>query len=177
MSNISQIRQNFHVESESAINEQINMELSSQYIYQSMSNYFNREDISLPGFSKFYNKCSEEEREHAKKLMKYLNKRGGRVVLQDINKPESEEWGNGLNSLQVALDFEKKVNDSLLALHRLASSNLDSHLTDYLEEEFLDEQVRSIKRLGDMITGLKRAGASSLGEYLFDKYLNDYLID
>lgn len=40
--------------------------------------------MALPGFSKFFKNSSDEEREHAEKLMKYQNKRGGRVVLQDI---------------------------------------------------------------------------------------------
>ena len=46
--------------------------------------YFDRDDIALPGFAKYFAKASEEEREHAEKLMKYQNKRGGRIVLQDI---------------------------------------------------------------------------------------------
>ena len=168
----SQVRQNFHAEVESAINDQINMELTASYVYQSMSIYFDRDDIALPGFSKFYHESSDEEREHAEKLMKYLNKRGGRVVLKDVKRPTSDEWANGLKSLELALDLEKKVNDSLLSVHKLASSHEDPHLTSFLEGEFLDEQVESIKKLGDMITKLKRAGPNGLGEYLFDKDLS-----
>ena len=168
----SQVRQNFNAEVESAINDQINMELTASYVYQSMSIYFDRDDIALPGFSKFYHESSDEEREHAEKLMKYLNKRGGRVVLKDVKRPTSDEWANGLSSLELALDLEKKVNDSLLSVHKLASLHEDPHLTNFLEGEFLDEQVESIKKLGDMITKLKRAGPNGLGEYLFDKDLN-----
>ncbi len=171
MAPTTQVRQNFSAEAENAINQQINMELTASYVYQSMRFYFDRDDIALPGFSEFYKYNSDEEREHAEKLMKYLNKRGGRVVLQNVAKPPKDEWGNGLNSLETALDLEKKVNDSLLALHALASTKNDAHLTDFLEEEFLDEQVESIKKLGDLITRLKRAGPTGLGEYLFDKDL------
>ena len=46
--------------------------------------YFDRDDVALPGFAKYFEKASVEEREHAEKLMKYQNKRGGRIVLQDI---------------------------------------------------------------------------------------------
>ncbi len=46
--------------------------------------YYDRDDIALPGFSKYFKKASDEEREHAEKLMKYQNMRGGRIVLQDI---------------------------------------------------------------------------------------------
>ena len=171
MSQVNRIRQNFHENCEKAINDQINLELTASYIYQSMSFYFNRDDVALPGFQKFYKENSDEEREHAEKLMKYLNKRGGRVVLRDVQSPAKNEWTNGLESLEEALELEKKVNDSLLKLHGLASQHSDPHLTDFLEEEFLDEQVESIKKLGDLITKLNRAGPQGLGEYLFDKDL------
>lgn len=169
MSKPSQIRQNFHAETENAINAQINMELGASYTYQSMAFFFDRDDIALPGFSSFYADRSKEEREHAEKLMKYLNKRGGRVVLGDVKKPAQDEWGNGLQSLQTTLDLEKSVNQSLLNLHALATTHNDPHLTDFLEEEFLDEQVEDIKKVGDLITRLKRAGPEGLGEYIFDK--------
>jgi len=47
--------------------------------------YFDRDDVALKGFHKFFKKCSSEEREHAEKMMKYQNLRGGRVVLQPID--------------------------------------------------------------------------------------------
>jgi len=171
MAKVNQIRQNFHIEVENAINNQINMELSASYTYQSMGFHFDRDDVALPGFSKFYLHNSEEEREHAEKFMKYLNRRGGRVVLQNVNKPSKDEWGNGLQSLETALDLEKQVNQSLLNLHALATEKNDAHLTDFLESEFLDEQVNAIKQLGEYITQIKRAGPTGLGEYLFDKDL------
>ncbi len=46
--------------------------------------YFDRDDVALPGFAKYFKKASEEEREHAEKFMKYQNQRGGRIVLQNI---------------------------------------------------------------------------------------------
>jgi ferritin heavy chain len=168
----SQVRQNFHADCETAINNQINLELTASYVYQSMAFYYDRDDIALPGFSKFFSHNSEEEREHAEKLMKYLNKRGGRVVLQDVKRPEKDEWGTGLDGLQAALDLEKRVNQSLLTLHSLASNHNDAHLTDFIEEEYLEEQVEAIKKLGDLITKLKRAGPQGLGEYIFDKDLS-----
>jgi ferritin heavy chain len=171
MASLSQVRQNFQEESEKAINAQINMELSASYVYQSMAFHFDRDDVALPGLSKFFSHNSEEEREHAEKLMKYLNKRGGRVILQDVKRPDKDEWGTGLDGLQAALDLEKKVNQSLLELHGLATKHDDPHLTDFLEGEYLEEQVEAIKELGDMITQLKRAGPGGLGEYLFDKDL------
>jgi len=171
MSVTSNIKQNFHDECEAALNRQINMELYASYVYQSMAMYFDRDDIALPGFSKLFSKNSHEEREHAEKFMKYQNKRGGRVLLKDIQKPDRDEWGTGLDALQTALTLEKNVNASLLAIHVLSTERGDPHLTDFIESEFLIEQVESIKEYGDMITKLKRAGPQGLGEYLFDKDL------
>ncbi|XP_050390092.1 soma ferritin isoform X2 [Patella vulgata] len=164
----SQPRQNFHLESEAGINRQVNMELYASYTYQSMAFYFDRDDVALPGFSKFFKHSSEEEREHAEKLMKYQNKRGGRVVLQDIKKPDRDEWGTGLEAMQVALQLEKNVNQSLLDLHAVADKHNDPQMQDFLEGEYLKEQVDAIKEISDYITQLKRVG-SGLGEYIFDR--------
>lgn len=170
MSKVSQVRQNFHEESEKVINDQINMELFASYSYQSMAMYYDRDDVALPGIAAYFKHNSDEEREHAEKFMKYLNSRGGRVVLKDVKRPAKDEWGTGLEGLETALALELEVNQSLLNLHGVASSHNDAHLADFLESEFLDEQVESIKTYGDLITKCKRCGPG-LGEYTFDKDL------
>jgi len=165
---VSQCRQNYHQDSEAGINRQINMELYASYTYQSMSLYFDRDDVALPGFAKFFKASSDEEREHAEKLMAYQNKRGGRIVLQDIKKPSNDEWGNGLEAMQVALQLEKSVNQSLLDLHKIAGGHEDAQLCDFIESEYLEEQVKAIKEISDHVTQLKRVG-QGLGEYIYDK--------
>merc|ERR1712083_983586 len=115
-----------------------------------------RDDIALPGFAKYFAKASEEEREHAEKLMKYQNKRGGRIVLQDIKKPDRDEWGSGLEAMQVALQLEKSVSQSLLDIHKIAGGHEDAQLCDFIESEYLEEQVKAIKEIGDHISQLKR---------------------
>merc|ERR1712117_463372 len=79
---MSRVRQNFHEESEALINKQINTEMHASYVYLAMSSFFNREDQALPGFSKFFRKASDEERDHAMKLIEYQNMRGGKVVFK-----------------------------------------------------------------------------------------------
>nr|XP_054098974.1 ferritin heavy chain-like [Callithrix jacchus] len=147
----SQVRQNYHQDSEAAINRQINLELYASYVYLSMSH---------------------EEREHAEKLMKLQNQRGGRIFLQDIKKPDHDDWESGLNAMECALHLEKNVNQSLLELHKLATDKNDPHLCDFIETHYLNEQVKSIKELGDHVTNLRKMGApqSGLAEYLFDKH-------
>jgi len=164
----SQPRQNYHSESEAGVNKQINLELYASYTYQSMAFYFDRDDVALKGFHKYFKKASEEEREHAEKLMKFQNQRGGRIVLQNIQKPERDEWESGLTAMQAALALEKNVNQSLLDLHKLADSHGDAQFCDWIEANFLTEQVEAIKELSDHITNLKRVG-TGLGEYMFDK--------
>lgn len=169
---VSQVRQNYHQDSEAAINRQINLELYASYTYLSMSYYFDRDDVALKNFAKYFLHQSHEEREHAEKLMKLQNQRGGRIFLQDIKKPDSDDWANGLNAMQCALHLEKNVNQSLLELHKLATDKNDPHLCDFIETHYLNEQVKSIKELGDHITNLRRMGAPETGmaEYLFDKH-------
>lgn len=162
------VRQNYHTECEAALNRQINIELHASYVYQSMSLYFDREDVALKGFCKFFKKCSDEERDHAEAMMKYQNIRGGRVVLQPIDKPEKDSWGSGLEAMQSSLALERTVNQCLLDLHKLASTHVDPHLCDYLETKFLDDQTESMRRLAGYITNLKRVG-TGLGEYIFDR--------
>ncbi|KAI5085330.1 ferritin heavy chain, partial [Silurus meridionalis] len=169
---ISQVRQNFHQDCEAAINRQINLELYASYVYLSMSYYFDRDDQALHNFAKFFRKQSHEEREHAEKLMKLQNQRGGRIFLQDIKKPERDEWGSGVEALECSLQLEKSVNQSLLDLHKLATDRNDPHMCDFVESHYLEEQVKSIKELADWVTNLRRMGApqNGLAEYLFDKH-------
>jgi len=164
----SQCRQNYEPESEAGINKQINLELYASYVYMSMAYYFDRDDVALPGFYKFFKKASDEEREHAQKLMKFQNQRGGRIKLQDVKCPDRDEWGCGVDAMSTALNLEKEVNASLLRLHDVASDKNDSQMCDWIEANFLTEQVEAIKELGDYVTNLKRVG-TGLGEYIFDK--------
>uniref|UniRef100_A0A7N4PXK6 Ferritin n=1 Tax=Sarcophilus harrisii TaxID=9305 RepID=A0A7N4PXK6_SARHA len=152
----SQVRQNYHQDSEAAINRQINLELYASYVYLSMSFYFDRDDVALKNFAKYFLHQSHEEREHAEKLMKLQNQRGGRIFLQDIKKPDRDDWESGLNAMECALHLDKN----------------DPHLCDFIETHYLDEQVKSIKQLGDHVTNLRKMGApdSGMAEYLFDKH-------
>ncbi|KAM9618089.1 ferritin heavy chain-like [Trichechus inunguis] len=167
----SQVRQNYSQDSEAAVNRQINLELHASYVYLSMSYYFDHDDAALKNFAKYFLHQSHEEREHAEKLMKLQNQRGGQIVLPDI-RPDCDDWESGLNAMECVLHLEKSVNQPLLELHKLATDKNDPHLCDFTETHYLHEQVKSIKELGDYMTNLwkMRAPASGLAEYLFDKH-------
>ncbi|XP_067405916.1 ferritin heavy chain A-like [Emydura macquarii macquarii] len=168
----SQVRQSFHRECEAAINCVVNLELCTSYVFMSMSCYFDRDDVALRHMAQFLMEQSHEHREHAEKFLQYQNKRGGRIVLQDIEKPAQDEWGNSVAALQRALQLEKTLNQALLDLHKVATEQNDPHLCDFLESCYLEEQVKAIKQLGDHLTNLKRLGVpqNGMGEYLFDKH-------
>uniref|UniRef100_A0A8B9L4N3 Ferritin n=1 Tax=Astyanax mexicanus TaxID=7994 RepID=A0A8B9L4N3_ASTMX len=168
----SQIRQNYHRDCEAAINRMVNMEFYASYTYTSMAYYFSRDDVALKGFAHFFKENSHEEREHAEKFLEFQNKRGGRVFLQDIKVQHIFRLGTGLEAMQCALQLEKKVNQALLDLHNIASERGDPHLCDFLESNYLNEQVEMIKKLGDHITNLTKmdAGNNKMAEYLFDKH-------
>ena len=113
-------------------------------------------------------------------------KRGGKVVFQDISKPTAMEWGSALEAMQAALELEKtvdfilfiqfthffslQVNQSLLDLHKVGQDVNDAHFCDFLETEYLGEQVDAIKEISDLITKMIRAG-DGLGLHTIDKEL------
>ncbi|XP_075939209.1 ferritin, spleen middle subunit-like [Anarhichas minor] len=153
-------------------NHSSNLRSSSPLVPCLQAFYFSRDDVALEGFAHFFKENSDEEREHAQKLLTFQNNRGGRIFLQDLKKPDRDEWGSGLEAMQCALQLEKNVNQALLDLHKLASDNVDPHMCDFLETHYLNEQVEAIKKLGDYISNLSRmdANKNKMAEYLFDKH-------
>lgn len=166
------IRQNFSSELEKAFNEQINAELFASYTYLSMAAYAGRDMVSLPGLKKFCIESSADERNHAEKLIDHVNTRGGKVTFSSIAAPE-HEWKSGLNIMESIVNMECDVNERLLKLHQVAERSHDPEAVDFIEGEFLRDQVKDMKLVSDMLTQLKRAGSDGLGLFLWDKELLD----
>ncbi|XP_050210443.1 ferritin-3, chloroplastic [Mercurialis annua] len=169
-------RQKYTDECEAALNEQINVEYNVSYVYHALFAYFDRDNVALKGLAKFFKESSVEEREHAEKFMEYQNKRGGKVKLQSILMPLSEfdhvEKGDALYAMELALSLEKLVNEKLLHLHSVAEKNHDVQLTDFVESEFLTEQVEAIKKISEYVAQLRRVGKGH-GVWHFDQMLLD----
>jgi len=72
--------------------------------------FYDRDDVALNGFSKFFKKIAEEENEHAQTLIKYQNLRGGRAILNEVGTPAEQEWPSPRAAIEFALNLEKKVN-------------------------------------------------------------------
>ncbi|KAF5185929.1 Ferritin-2 protein [Thalictrum thalictroides] len=171
---VSLARQKFVDECEAAINEQINVEYNVSYVYHAMYAYFDRDNVALKGLARFFKESSEEERQHAEKLMAYQNTRGGKVKLQSILMPLSEfdhlEKGDALYAMELALSLEKLTNEKLLNLHSVATRNKDVQLADFVETEYLTEQVESIKKISEYVAQLRRVGKGH-GVWHFDQML------
>ncbi|GCC17145.1 hypothetical protein chiPu_0021493 [Chiloscyllium punctatum] len=126
----SQVCQNYHKDCEDAVNKQINLELYSSYVYLSMSSYFDRDDVALRHLAEFFKEQSHEEREHAEKLMEFQNKRGGRVLLQDVKLCDFLER----HYLDEQVKMIKKLGDHITNLKRLGApeNGLGEYLFDRL---------------------------------------------
>ena len=149
-------RQNWSKECEDELNNQINREYQASLSYHVISTYFNRDDIGLHKLVDYFNKASLEEREHADKLMNYQNMRGGVVRIESI-KPSKIELGlpnDIFGAFTKALEMEKEINQHLLDLHKIAEN--DPQFCDYLEGEFLKEQVEAISELSKIISVIER---------------------
>ncbi|KAL7646494.1 UNVERIFIED_CONTAM: hypothetical protein RMT77_001744 [Armadillidium vulgare] len=168
----NRIRQNYHEDCEAFINKVVNLELIASYTYLSMSFNFNRDGVSLPGMEHLCKELSEEKHKDAEYFMKIQNKRGGRTVLQAIESPFIQTWETALKGLQDILSLEKRLNQALLDLHEVASDKKDPHLTDFLEGKYLDKQVEVINKIGHIISRVKRAGPTGLGEYVLDRNIS-----
>ncbi|KAB0385446.1 hypothetical protein FD755_000402 [Muntiacus reevesi] len=155
----SQIRQNYSTEVEAAVNRLVNMQLRASYTYLSL------------GCGSLFLELAKEKLEGAERLLKLQNQRGGRALFLDVQKPSQDEWGKTQDTMEAALLLEKNLNQALLDLHGLASARGDPHICDFLENHFLDEEVKLIKKMGDHLTNLRRLAGpqAGLGEYLFKR--------
>lgn len=170
-SEFSFARCGFHPECEAALNEQINVEYNVSYVYHALYAYFDRDNVGLPGLAKYFKESSAEEREHAQLLMEYQNVRGGRVQMGSIVVPESEfnheEKGDALYAMELSLAMEKMNFQKLRALHDVASKHNDMQMTDFIEGDLLDDQVKDIKEVAEYVSQLRRVGKGH-GVYHFD---------
>jgi len=148
-----------------AINGQINAELYSAYLYYSMSNYF--ESISMPGFAQWMEAQAQEEMYHATKLVGYLHERGGRVILEAIDKPQSD-WESPLAVAEHVLAHEEKVTGLINALVDVAHEEHD-HASGIFLQWFVLEQVEEEANVGAILGKLKMVGKDSSSLFALDQ--------
>lgn len=134
-----------------AMNEQINKELFSSYLYLSMAAYF--EDKNLPGFGHWMRMQADEEREHAMKFYDFILETGGKVQLKAIEAPKSE-WKSALEVAEEVAAHEAKVTASIYALYELALKEKD-YPTQMMLQWFISEQVEEEKNAAEIVANLK----------------------
>ena len=150
-----------------ALNEQMNKELYSGYLYLSMSAYFESE--ALLGFAQWMKDHAQEEVDHAMKIFHFMNERGQRVTLGAIDQPETE-FASPLSVFEMALAHEKMVTGLINDLYELALSEKD-HATAVFLQWFITEQVEEEATFGDILDQLKRAGTSEHALFMLDRHL------
>lgn len=136
---------------ESAINDQIQREFASAYIYLSMAAYFDAN--TLPGFANWMRIQFHEEQAHALKFFDFVNDRGGVVKLQPIEGPQTE-FKSPVEVFEVTLGHEQKVTGHISDLYALAVEERD-YPSQTLLQWFIDEQVEEEKNAGDILDTLK----------------------
>jgi ferritin len=152
---------------QNAINEQINKELYSSYLYLSMAAYF--ENKNLPGFAKWMYVQADEERTHGMKFFEHLLERGGKVELKSIATPEIT-WNTSLDVFKQVQEHEGAVTASINALYELALKEKDYPFQVVLQW-FITEQVEEEKNAADIVQQLELIDAKGTAVLMLDHQL------
>ncbi|MFW6018980.1 MAG: ferritin [Bacteroidales bacterium] len=152
---------------EKALNEQINKELWSAYLYLSMAAYF--EDKNLPGFANWMRVQSQEEITHGMKIFDYVNNRGGRVLLKPIAEVPTE-WADARTVVEETLKHERVVTESINDLVNLAVQEKD-HATNNMLQWFVAEQVEEEASVDELLNKVEMTEGKAHALMMIDKEL------
>lgn len=150
-----------------ALNEQINAEMWSAYLYLSMS--LNAAAKGHKGVANWFEIQFKEEQDHAQILINYTLSRGGEVKLAPIAEVETS-WKNPLAMFKDTLEHEKKVTALITKLYEIAVEEKDYPTQNRLKW-FIDEQVEEEENAQDIIDSLDKVGDDGLGLYMVDREL------
>lgn len=154
---------------QSKINEQINAELWSAYLYLAMA--MDAEAKALRGIANWFYVQWLEEQDHARIFQNYMNAQGARVILKPI--PEVQiEWRNALDMFKDTRKHEEEVTDMIRDLIQLAMDEKDFATLSRLQW-FIDEQVEEEETAGQMAVDFERAGNDFTAIYEMDEELGD----
>lgn len=150
-----------------AINEQINKEMYSAYLYMSMSSYSNT--LGLKGFANWFMVQYHEEMMHAMKMYEYLHRHGAPVRLMKIDEPPAE-FESALDMFEKTLAHELTVTRSINELMDLAIAQKD-HATQIFLQWYVTEQVEEEENDNEIIAQLKMIGNSPQGLMMLNREL------
>lgn len=152
---------------QNALNEQINAEIWSAYLYLSMSAYF--EDQNLPGFANWMKTQWQEEISHSMKLFDYVNERGGRVLLKPIAEVKTE-WTDAVEVFTETLNHERLVSSLINNLVDIAIAEAD-HATNNTLQWFVAEQVEEESTAENLLQQIKMIDGFGHGMLMLDREL------
>ena len=150
-----------------ALNEQVNAEMWSAYLYLSMAMHFEAEGYA--GIANWYKVQWQEELAHAEILRNWINSRGGHVVLKAIAAVPTS-WASPLDAFNDTLAHEQKVTALINNLYALAEEEKD-YATRGRLDWFVNEQVEEEENCHKLIDRLKLVGNDGMGLYYVDQEL------
>ena len=152
---------------EKAFNEHLNAEFFSSYLYLAMANYF--ADANLEGMTSWMLIQTDEERLHAMKFLDFINDRGGRVVLEQIDKPKTE-WESPLDAFREAYAHEQLISRKINELIDLAIKEND-HAANTFLQWFVSEQVEEEAAAQAIVGKLELIKDNPMGLLMIDQQL------
>ena len=123
------------------------------------------------GVGCFFCKLAKKKPEGSQRLLKTQNQHGSCPFFQDMQKLSRTKWGKTLDPVEAAMILKRNFNQALLDQHALDTAGTDPHLCDFLENHFLDGEVKLIKKMGNHLPYLCRLAGAQAGpkEYLFER--------
>ena len=146
------------------INDQINKELYSAYLYLDFSIYY--EAQGLDGFANWYMIQAQEERDHAMLMLQYLQMCGEKVTLDAVTKPD-KEMKTLMDPLKAGFEHEQYVTSLINDIYGAAYDVKDFRTMQFLDW-FVKEQLEEEKNADDMIKKMELFGNDSKGLYSLD---------
>jgi ferritin len=150
-----------------ALNEQMNQEFYSSYLYLSMSAYC--DGVNLPGLARWMRAQAQEEAKHAMKIFDHLLDRGGRVELQQVDRPPAQ-FSSPREVFEQAHKHEQQVTGSINRVYGLAMDERDFASRVFLDW-FVGEQVEEEKTSGLLAEQLRMVGEDKPGLLMLDREL------
>ena len=152
---------------EKALNGQLNAELYSSYHYLSMNAYF--KSVNLDGFANWMYFQAQEELTHSLKFYDFINQRGGKVKLLQVEAPPTD-WDSPLAVFEATLEHEQKVTGLINELVEMALAEHD-HATNIFLQWFVSEQVEEEESVTGVLEQLKLMGEAKGGLFMIDREL------
>ena len=147
------------------LNDQINKEFYSAYLYLDISNFY--DDMDLDGYANYYMIQAQEERDHALLFMKYMQNNGLKVTLEAIGKPD-KTFATVLDPLEAAAEHERYVTALINAIYHEAHEAKDYRTMKFLDW-FVDEQMEEEDNADSMVSRYKLFGSDPKGLYALDQ--------